>query len=611
MDIWTHYPMNNSAASHDIMSLSCLPYPYTSLTEYITDLIQLLSQPISCILLNQHIVQSLCIDTWSTLPQEWQTALLDTPTDMYTLQSIIYSYTDIMDQQSIHNIQSILPPHWPHSLQQYIVTILQLRLCRQSTQYSHINVHYPNGTKPSKKLHEIKLMSYAVDQLHQDNHSQPVVVDVGSGVGYLCHELSINYKYNTLGIEQRQHNIDRSCIRYNNLQSHGQYKHNTVCGQYKSYCTYVDNHTDIDTIVQRQYNHSLPYTLVGLHCCGDLTSTLIDKFVHSNNVQNLAVVSCCYHRITDTANNTCTQHSSNQCNHTSSTPCHGFPLSRHVQHAKYRLTQTSKSFLWKPGNCANDTIYRNKLLVIRCLFEYLLYIHYKHIYLMHPDDRSIGSTQQYIDSLQNTGDNDLCDIFIQYTIYVLHKLQKQYPSIIVLSESQLHEFYAHNQYKLSYMHWLFWFQSMITQLIEGLIVCDRLQYIHEHNIDGTIISIFDSLISNRNLLIVAQKKHQSTHNVPHSRNTRAESIMLDIPLNNDIDELNTLIGQLNQRPTTKLNTNRAIQFKPVELEHIIHTHTGNVDSDELHTLQLPDHNGWNTVQQYINAAQHKMSNKSF
>ena len=35
--------------------------------------------------------------------------------------------------------------------------------------------------------------------------------------------------------------------------------------------------------------------MIGLHCCGPLTPTMIELFLHSENIRSLVCVSCCYH----------------------------------------------------------------------------------------------------------------------------------------------------------------------------------------------------------------------------------------------------------------------------------------------------------------------------
>lgn len=43
-------------------------------------------------------------------------------------------------------------------------------------------------------------------------------------------------------------------------------------------------------------NDTLFY-LIGLHACGDLTSSMMSWFKSSTKVQGISIVSCCYHKM--------------------------------------------------------------------------------------------------------------------------------------------------------------------------------------------------------------------------------------------------------------------------------------------------------------------------
>ena len=54
-----------------------------------------------------------------------------------------------------------------------------------------------------------------------------------------------------------------------------------------------------DTASNMTTDHFTEMTsLVGLHCCGDLTPTMMRLFTSAHDLQNLICVGCCYHRMT-------------------------------------------------------------------------------------------------------------------------------------------------------------------------------------------------------------------------------------------------------------------------------------------------------------------------
>eukprot|EP00042_Codosiga_hollandica_P032774 m.212675 g.212675 ORF g.212675 m.212675 type:complete len:208 (+) comp54015_c0_seq1:588-1211(+) len=48
-----------------------------------------------------------------------------------------------------------------------------------------------------------------------------------------------------------------------------------------------------------EINTRQPICLVGLHACGDLTSSIVRVFIESEMIKSLVVVGCCYNRMTE------------------------------------------------------------------------------------------------------------------------------------------------------------------------------------------------------------------------------------------------------------------------------------------------------------------------
>lgn len=140
----------------------------------------------------------------------------------------------------------------------------------------------------SKKLHEIQNLSNLIDSLIPSKDTT-LIIDFGSGLGYLSEMLSSRYHFKVLGIEGDQAKVDSALKRLKtsspDVTKKIQYTQHFIT---ESSNEFIEQ--QIATIDPTEA------VIVGLHSCADLTITAIKLFHQIEKVKKLMIMSCCYHR---------------------------------------------------------------------------------------------------------------------------------------------------------------------------------------------------------------------------------------------------------------------------------------------------------------------------
>lgn len=123
---------------------------------------------------------------------------------------------------------------------------------------------------------------------------QTLLVDFGSGLGYLSKMLFENYGFRVLGIEGCASNCETAI----KSQMTPEYKENV------KYVTHFIAENSLELIKTEIKSHSLKKDdsikagIVGLHACADLTINAIRIFFEMPECNYLIIMPCCYHRMT-------------------------------------------------------------------------------------------------------------------------------------------------------------------------------------------------------------------------------------------------------------------------------------------------------------------------
>ena len=200
---------------------------------------------------------------------------------------------------------------------------------------------------PPKKTHEVDLMSRFISNSLSDQHGVTSIVDLGSGKAYLSHVLNSLYDIPVLAIDGKTSNTKGAELRNKNLQSkwgilsarasdraRGETPTNRRSrakntGESRSVfpapltqasmvtiTKYVEESSDLRPLVEQHLpGESERLGIVGLHTCGDLASSSVMTFIHTEKARFLCNVGCCYNHLTS----------------------QGFPLSNHLSQRQFKV----------------------------------------------------------------------------------------------------------------------------------------------------------------------------------------------------------------------------------------------------------------------------------
>ena len=147
-----------------------------------------------------------------------------------------------------------------------------------------------------KKQHEVLMFGPIIEEANKSFEGLDHIVDVGSGAGHLERYLlkMTSIKQNQfVCIESSNSHVESSIKQTRNDE---ELKVATINATVKNS---EDCHKDLDFQIESCSSKSISNksALIGLHACGDLTNSMISWF-HNSKFGLLAVVSCCYHKMT-------------------------------------------------------------------------------------------------------------------------------------------------------------------------------------------------------------------------------------------------------------------------------------------------------------------------
>lgn len=185
------------------------------------------------------------------------------------------------------------------------MTQLKPNIKYDNTEFNYTKI---NGVNP-KKLHEINNLSYQINLVCQSDID--VLIDLGSGLGYLSQMLNTKYQYKILGLEA---DAERVATAKNRQMKY--FPNSINCVQFCQH--FITEESDGFIKMELMKNNfcknasaQLKIGIIGLHACADLTITAIKLFLNMNVAKHLVIMPCCYHKMT---------YADNQCVHFKNIP---------------------------------------------------------------------------------------------------------------------------------------------------------------------------------------------------------------------------------------------------------------------------------------------------
>lgn len=466
-----------------------LPHPFTSYTSYTSTLVSFLRKfnflfdfsNNDTHVFTDRVVLFFLENHWNRIPKEWRDCLLQVKMENLVLMATT-GYTE---------------PSWPKSLQEFVKTAHSLRLSlSQDVQKEELNHVLSCGMKEKKK-YEVERLAHLIATTAQETKSS-MVVDIGSGQGFLSHVLAAKYKLNVVGIDYNSHVSEKANVRKEKLE----YKMKQAEIDFTSItsCLSLDlNVNDFIKLLEPVSKKKENMVLVGLHACGDLSATMLKLFVRSD-MKGLVNVGCCYHKVTE----------DNQQKGSA-----GFPLSNFLrQKENFIVLSTCGLTLgclaltrWDNEGMENSH-YQFKLRSYRTALEYFLHTRLKSIKC--PPVFYIGRVSK-----------KKCTTFSSYSIAAIQRMltrKRNVPfdeiSLKFLNSpklaEELEQFYKQfdplPDGRIKSIECFLCIRAVLAPLIEALILMDRVIYLNEHkNVSASLIRAFDAKISPRGLVIIAKK----------------------------------------------------------------------------------------------------------
>lgn len=191
-----------------------------------------------------------------------------------------------------------LQPNWPETLQQFLT-----RLGHLHTPAAYQEASFPlpstkiSGVNP-KKMYEIYRLTVEIQLaiVKSATHSKNniIIVDMGSGLGYLSQWLHDQHGYRVLGID-----ADPARVRTARQRQRKLYPKSIGNVFYAEKCINDDTAEFIRSELRRCFpgDDEVVMIFVGLHACADLTVATIRLYLQMTEPQLLAIMPCCYHKM--------------------------------------------------------------------------------------------------------------------------------------------------------------------------------------------------------------------------------------------------------------------------------------------------------------------------
>jgi hypothetical protein len=164
------------------------------------------------------------------------------------------------------------------------------------------------------------------------------IVDIGCGRGYLSTQLSSVYKHSVIGIDSSPNNVTSSLKRVVIMKKQSRLKLDS--DNFRTFSEFIRADTDLNKLVKNHLNINLDgsnYAIVGLHSCGNLSSSMIDIYL-KNQAHLLFNVACCYHLIGEKyAPDEFRYTNEDDAERTESDRMNTFPMSSQLNEIKYFL----------------------------------------------------------------------------------------------------------------------------------------------------------------------------------------------------------------------------------------------------------------------------------
>lgn len=143
-----------------------------------------------------------------------------------------------------------------------------------------------------KKLYEIENIGKLISEKCESDLD--ILVDLGSGLGYLDEFLHINFNFKVIGLEGSDKIHQKAIERQEKY-----YKNSSGFVQHLQHFVTINSSDFIVGQSKKILNieRDMKIGLFGLHPCGDLSVISIELFLMNDEIKTLIMSPCCYHKM--------------------------------------------------------------------------------------------------------------------------------------------------------------------------------------------------------------------------------------------------------------------------------------------------------------------------
>ncbi|XP_070529559.1 probable methyltransferase-like protein 25 [Cardiocondyla obscurior] len=328
-------------------------------------------------------------------------------------------------------------------------------------------------------------------------HDIQTIIDLGAGLGYVCQMLYYLHNYQILGLERDKENINRAFTRQKKLFPESltkvKYVHCDIT------CDSVDT---IESILQQKFHDVANVCLIGLHACGDLSTSASTIFCKMKSAKLFILISCCYHKLLISKSIQTPLQEKQYFHNFPTSNClretiaaHNFDIGQFLRIPFLRLACQESADKWHGMTQEKHDDHSFHVLARAVLQLYSQQNNYVLKKKVRKGTRKsqCSNFQTYVkdsllryDFVPNADETD--------RVVTREKMEKDLTQIW---EEQSKSFKAVEIYT--------GLQMMLQLPAESLILQDRLCWLHEQNLETVIVPVMDKCISPRSYAIVSYK----------------------------------------------------------------------------------------------------------
>ncbi|XP_064398047.1 probable methyltransferase-like protein 25 isoform X2 [Halichondria panicea] len=239
--------------------------------------------------------------------------------------------------------------------------------------------------------------------------------------------------------------------------------------------------TEAEQLSDGRFISQEPFCIIGLHACGDLTSTALRMFSSLPTAAAVCVVGCCYHHITEEGGTT------------------GFPLCNYLRSIDAHLGRNTRMLACQTLARFTETTSVEAILKIhwRAMLQVVLSRHFSELFNAVErlkTDLVVGRMKKPVKTFQ-----EYCAIALQRLKLDVNRINPSHLTSIEL------EYLS----RITKLQQFIRVRAVLAACIESVIILDRLLFLQEQHDIATagLVQLFDPVTSPRCYAIVALSSH--------------------------------------------------------------------------------------------------------